>query len=256
MAVMERPSVRADLAEEVSEKPLVIVGGAAGEVGQATCGTLRSNGFHIVGADRKYPSPFGVEYVDLSDPRDVSRFFTALREEHQTIHSYVSLVWGGLAEKGFSDVTYPEMAETLRHTFYSALWPAQEAVRWMKEAGGGYVVIVSSINSVLGLNEFAYDAAKGALNRIAPDIATSCGKYGVYATTLLPGTIGGTPSWVGKEAELERIAAEIPDGRVTTAQEVADWITFLLSGGVEAVNGQEIRLDRGWSVSKPGFKKS
>ncbi len=239
---------------DASERPLVVVGGAAGGVGQVVCLILRQQGFYVVGVDRQSPVDCVVTQTDLAKQYEVATFFETLREEHRELHGYVSLVWGGTGQ-GFLETSSGDLEKTWRDTFLAALYPVQEAARWMKETGGGYIVLASSINSVLGLDEFSYDAAKGAVNRIAPDIATSCGKHGVYATTLLPGTIGGTPSWVGKEAELERIAAEIPDGRVTDAREVAEWIAFLLSGGIKAVNGQEIRLDRGWSISKPGFKK-
>lgn len=252
IAVMEHLTVRADLAEEASEKPLVVVGGAAGGVGQVVCQILREKGFQVIGVDCQPRT--GCVQVDLADPDGVIAFFEDLKKKHRTLNGYVSLVWGGTGQ-GFLETTPADVEKTWRDTFLAAFYPAQEAVNWMKETGGGYIILASSMNSVLGLNEFAYDAAKGALNRIAPDIATSCGQYGVYAVTLLPGTIGGTPSWVGKENELARIAAEIPDGQVADAQEVARWIAFLLSGGIKAVNGQEIRLDRGWSISKPGFKE-
>ena len=124
----------------------------------------------------------------------------------------------------------------------------------MKETGGGHIVIVSSINSVLGLNEFAYDAAKGALNRIAPDIATSCGQYGIYAVTLCLGTIGGTPSWKGKEEELQKIAENVPDRKITDVNEVAKVIAFLLSNHAKMFNGCALLADRGWHL-KPAFKK-
>ena len=74
------------------------------------------------------------------------------------------------------------------------------------------------------------------------------------AVTLCPGTICGTPSWEGREADLERIASAIPDGRVTTAREVANAVAFLVSSHGAMFNGSTIIADRGWHL-RPLFKK-
>jgi 3-oxoacyl-[acyl-carrier protein] reductase len=192
--------------------------------------------------------------VDLSDPDDCRRFFSGLKTKYKKMDGYVSLVYGGGGTTGIGGVNSEEMEQVMGQTFYAAFYPVQEAITWMKETGGGQIVIVSSVNSILGLNEAAYDCAKGATNRIAADIATSCGRYGIYATTLLLGTVAGTPSWTGKNEDLERLAKTIPDGKIITAIQVAKTIAFLLTPPASIFNGSELIADKGWRL-KPQWKK-
>jgi len=226
---------------------LIVVGGGAGGIGRVVCKTLLAEGAEVIIADVANGD------VDLSNQTGTQEFFQTLRKSHEKLSGYCSLVYGGGGENSFLDASPHEIESVLQDTLLAAIYPIQEAVRWMKETGGGQIVVVSSINSMLGLNEFAYDVAKGALNRIAPDIATGCGKYGVRATTLCLGTVCGTPSWKGREEDIIRIASAIPDGQVTMAKEVANTIAFLLSHHAAILNGSTIIADRGWSL-KPPFK--
>jgi len=105
---------------------------------------------------------------------------------------------------------------------------------------GSHIVIVLA-NSILGSGKFAYNLASDAINRIAPDIAISCGKFGIYATTLCLGTVRET----GKEEVLEKIAESIPNKQVTTAEKAANIIAFLLSDYANAFNGSTLIADRG-----------
>lgn len=226
---------------------VIVIGGGAGGIGSALYKVLAQEGAQVFVADL-------VNGIDLGSPQPVKDFFADLRRKHRKLYGYCSLVYGGGGESGIIDATPTEIQGEIHGTLLAAVYPIQEAIRWMKETGGGHIVVVSSINSVLGLNEFAYDLAKGALNRIAPDIATSCGKYGIYAVTLCLGTVGGTPSWAGKEDQLKKIANAIPDKKVTDVNEVSRVIAFLLSDHAKMFNGCNLLADRGWHL-KPVFKE-
>jgi NAD(P)-dependent dehydrogenase (short-subunit alcohol dehydrogenase family) len=229
------------------EGKVIILGGGGGGIGTTVYEELTRKNATPVTADLKTG-------VDLSDPDDCRRFFAGLKTKFKKIDGYVSLVYGGGGTTGIGGVKREEMEQVMRQTFYAAFYPVQEAITWMKATGGGQIVIVSSVNSILGLNETAYDCAKGATNRIAADIATSCGRYGIYATTLLLGTVSGTPSWAGKDEDLERLARMIPDGKIITATQVAQTIAFLLTPPASIFHGSELIADKGWRL-KPQWKK-
>ena len=229
------------------EGKVIVMGGGGGGIGTTVYEELVKEKATPVTADLK-------NGVDLSDPDDCRRFFSGLKTKYGKMDGYVSLVYGGGGTTGIDVVKPEEMEQVMRQTFYAAFYPVQEAITWMKETGGGQIVIVSSVNSILGLNEAAYDCAKGATNRIAADIATSCGRYGIYATTLLLGTVAGTPSWTGKSEDLERLAKTISDGKIITASQVAQTIAFLLTPPASIFNGSELIADKGWRL-KPQWKK-
>lgn len=222
---------------------LIVVGGGSGGIGRFVVETLRHEGAEVVIATG----------VDLANPGEVQEYFAGLRKVYKELYGYCSLVWGG-SDSPLHRVIPEEIEETWKNTFLAALYPIQEAVRWMRETGGGHIVIVSSVNSLLGLNEFPYDAAKGAVNRIAPDICAGYGKDGICAVTLCPGTVMGTPSWEGKEEMLAKIASTVPDGKLTTATEVANAIAFLMSDHVRMFNGGTLIADRGWHLRPMNWK--
>jgi len=223
---------------------LIAIGGGAGSIGTVLCDILRSEGAEVIIADKK-------NGFDLSKPQKTKLFFNAYLSK---LYGYVSLVYGGNGEKGILDSQPSDIAQELNGTLLAAVYPIQEAARLMAKNHGGHIVIVSSVNSILGLNEFAYDMAKGALNRVAPDIATSCGKFGVYAVTLCLGTVAETSSWKGKKSSLKKIAASVPDRKITTPEQAAWLIAFLLSDYARPFNGATLIADRGWHL-RPFFKK-
>jgi NAD(P)-dependent dehydrogenase (short-subunit alcohol dehydrogenase family) len=224
-----------------------VVGGGEGDVGRAIGETLHSEGATVVSLDIKTTA-------DLSNPEDVKTVFGELRAFYPKIDGYISAVLGGTVTTRPLDVTPDEMEMTLRHTLLAAVYPIQEATRWMVETGGGTVVVIGTINAKLGLGEFAYDVAKGAVHRIAPDIATLYADRGIRALTLCPGTIYPGHWWTGFEDALEGVKANIPDHKPTTPKEVGAAVAFLMSPYGAMFNGSEIYADRGWSL-RPPFTK-
>lgn len=232
---------------------LVVVGGGEGGVGTALCKALKEEGAIVVSADIK-------SGIDLSSHEKTREFFSNLRQQyHQGLYGFVSSVYDGQTAKiPFIDATQEQMDIAYKGTYSAAYWPAIEAARWMKETGGGHILVLSTVNTKLGLAEGPYETMKGAVNRIAPSIATQYGSKGVYAITLLAGTIAPTPPWEGHDDLLEQVRKTIPDKRVTTPEEVSNVIAFLLSSYANAFNGNELLMDRGWTLVGPvlGFDKS
>lgn len=224
-----------------------VVGGGEGDIGRAITSALEAEGARVVTLDLAIGH-------DLSNPEGVRSIFQDLRSRYALIHGYCSSVVGGVVAKKPLDVTPGDMEQTLQNTLLAAVYPIQEAARWMIETGGGTIVVIGTINAKLGLGEFAYDIAKGAVHRIAPDLATLYASQGLQALTLCPGTVYPTHWWEGHEDALDGVRAHIPDGKVTTPQEVAAAVAFLMSPYGAMFNGAEIYADRGWSL-RPPFTK-
>lgn len=226
---------------------VIVVGGADGGVGQATVRLLQKEGAITVAADRPQ--------VDLADSESVKAFFANL--QFPAIHGYVSLVWHGKEEGELLSITPEGLEGQFHNTLFAVIYPCQTAIKLMQKTGGGSIVIVSSVNALLGLGETAYDMCKAALNQLARNIATGYGRYNIRANALCPGTIGGTPSWLERCRKdpglLKKISDAMPDGKVTTATEMAQVIAFLLSEKSAMFNGATLICDRGWSLT-PSMK--
>lgn len=245
MLVSEGVTQRLGLASPLEElrEAVVVVGGGEGWVGAEVQKALAYYGASAESVDLR-----GAPSVDLSDAEQAKACFRRLREKHDRIHGFVSCVWGGPAQPLMA-TTPSALEESFRNTFFAAFYPVQQAVSWMQETGGGHIVLVSSINSEVSRDEGGYDYAKGALRSLTFDLLSHA-RQGICAVSLAPGTIGGSPSWEGKDEELLRISREIPDGRVSGASVIAHNVAWFLTSAAWPFVGHTLPMDRGWLRSK------
>lgn len=131
------------------------------------------------------------------------------------------------------------------------------AVPLLKQAGGGSIVVVSSIN---GTRTFttpgatAYAATKAAQVAMVQQLALELGRSGIRVNAVCPGAIGtdiddNTKQRGAKEAGIPVIWPEgdipLTGGKAGTAEEVADAILFLASSKARHITGTPLWIDGG-----------
>ena len=103
-----------------------------------------------------------------------------------------------------------------------------------------------------------YYASKGALANMTIGLATEVAGTGVRVNLVSPGLIhtpeveeaytarGRKKGWGETWAEIEpHVAADIPIGRISRREEIADVVAFLASPRADSIHGQNIRVDGG-----------
>lgn len=127
---------------------------------------------------------------------------------------------------------------------------ARQVVPWMKDAGGGSIVHISSICALEASGLAAYSAAKAALISHARSMATSLAPAGVRVNVVAPGAIqfpGGY--WdrlqASDSARYKAVRDTIPFQRLGAADEVADAVVFLASPRASWISGTTLIVDGG-----------
>jgi 3-oxoacyl-[acyl-carrier protein] reductase len=116
-------------------------------------------------------------------------------------------------------------------------------------AGGGAVVIISSITGLRPAPRTAYAAAKAAEIQLAATAAQELASAGIRVNAVSPGSImfpGGSWDTFRQEnpddfAAFE--ATQFPFGRLGRPEEVADVVAFLLSQRASWISGANIVVD-------------
>lgn len=132
----------------------------------------------------------------------------------------------------------------------------KSAIPAMRRAGGGSIIVMSSVAGLRGTANFAgYCATKGGVRMFAKAVAMECAaaQDNIRVNTVHPGTVA-TPLWgkvsgteSGKDAVDPYLLAKdtVPLRRPATPEDVANSVLFLASDASSYITGAEIVVDGG-----------
>jgi NAD(P)-dependent dehydrogenase (short-subunit alcohol dehydrogenase family) len=130
----------------------------------------------------------------------------------------------------------------------AAFFAAQAAIGSMRQAGGGAIINVSSINALLGPPDMpAYVAAKSALIGLTRSLARQYGADGIRVNAILPGwvvTERQLALWLTPQAEADWMQ-QVALKRRILPEDVANLALFLAAEDSRMITGQALVIDGG-----------
>jgi 3-oxoacyl-[acyl-carrier protein] reductase len=189
--------------------------------------------------------------ADVADPLELNRAVDEIAAalgglDHLVANVGGTVGGGNLTNSGPGDFTA---------TFALNAGHAAELIRLglphLRTAGGGSVVIISSITGTRPAPRTAYAAAKAAEIQLAAVAAQELASVGIRVNAVSPGSImfpGSTWDRFQRQNPDDFAAFEgtqFPLGRLGRPEEVADVVTFLLSARASWITGANIVVDGG-----------
>jgi 3-oxoacyl-[acyl-carrier protein] reductase len=142
---------------------------------------------------------------------------------------------------------------TMSTTLDAQLYPSVAAAQVMADAGGGRIILISSINSPLSEPESThYSAAKAAVSSLARSIAVDMADRGIVANAVAPG-------WVHTAMVNDFVQQASPEslrrlnvlGRGGRPDEVANVIEYLALDAPTYLTGTTVFVDGGQTAMAP-----
>ena len=237
-----------------------VVTGAAGGMGQAICRQLQTNGLHVIGLDLKeerlnelaseFSSDFTPIYVDLTDPLAVAQTFERIRTAHGGLDALVNNA-GTCFMSDFPHIPPKELEKQMAINFSSAFHCCQQAVRLMLEREGVKKIVNISSNGAYNFDVFDpphYRASKAAMDTLTKDLARRYAMEKICVNSLAP-AMTETPLFnVLSEEVLEKAVGDMPHGHAMQPEQVASWVSFLISPAGDVSSGNVIILNQGRDV--------
>ncbi len=266
---------------DLREKVAVITGGA-GKMAEQFAYTLAGAGASVALADlngrrcdmlaeeiscRTGSNAKGFR-CDVTDQRDIRSLFKAVAEG---MGPPDILVFNVMAKpRGYykppERYTLKAWKEVLDGNLTGAFLCSREAAKYMKENGGGAIVLTSSVYGIVGPDQriyreccasnniygggeplncpAPYSASKAGLNGLARHLATLWGIYNIRINVLVPGGV-----YDGQEEAFHRsYVNRTPIGRMAVWSDFNGAILFLVSDASRYMTGATLVVDGGWTA--------
>ncbi|NOE20254.1 SDR family oxidoreductase [Ruegeria atlantica] len=237
-----------------------VVTGAAGGMGKAICRQLRADGFHVVGLDLneegldELATELGPDFtpisVDLTDSMAISQTFDGIKSAHGGLDALVNNA-GTCFMSDFPHIPPEELEKQMAINFNSAFHCCQQAVQLMLEREGIKKIVNISSNGAYNFDVFDpphYRASKAAMDTLTKDLARRYANEKICVNSLAP-AMTATPLFkVLTEEVLEKAVSAMPHGRAMLPEQIASWVSFLISPAGDVSSGNVIILNQGRDV--------
>ncbi len=231
-------------------KHLAVVTGATRGIGFAIAERLKNDGLEVIGTGtgKEAKCPEGVAYrqVDFLDDNSVDGFVAFLKKEKIDV-----LVNNAGINKieNFSEIDIEDFDRILRVNLRAPFLFCQAVVPYMKKNEWGRIVNITSIfGKITKELRASYSSSKFGLDGMTAALSAEVAEFGVLANCVAPGFIDTdlTRNVLGAQG-MKELENKIPIKRVGKVEEIASFVSWLVSEENTYLSGQNLVVDGGFS---------
>ncbi len=248
----------------LKNKVIIVTGGAKG-IGEGIAEVLAHEGaiVAIVGRNNadnqlivdKIKASKGKAFAvvaELTKPKECQKAVEKVVKKYGRIDGLVNNA-GVNDGVGLEKGNYEDFMASLHRNLVHYYLMAHHALPFLKESKGVILNIGSKTAETGQGNTSAYAAANGGRNALTREWAVELLPYGIRVNALIVAE-SWTPlyaRWIqtlpNPEATLKKITSRIPlENRMTTCEEIANMVAFLMSDKSSHTTGQLIHVDGGY----------
>lgn len=246
---------------------VALVTGAGDGIGRAAARRLALDGASVVIADldpvsgadaeRELRQDLGARAVfvptDVLVEEEVKGVVDRTVDAFGGIDVLVNNAWSGGTMSRLENKTDANMAHGLQMAFWAAHWSMQQAFPYLRDAGGGSIINVCSLNGV-NAHPFTaeYNVGKEALRALTRTAAREWARHRIRANAVCPAA--ATASYRAVESAMPEMIAEIltqvPMGYMGDPDDdIAGVISFLAGDDSRYVTGNTLFADGGGHIN-------
>ncbi|MFF3489338.1 SDR family NAD(P)-dependent oxidoreductase [Streptomyces sp. NPDC002701] len=194
--------------------------------------------------------------LDVTEPERLEEFVAASAERFGGLDGVVASA-GGSHGRSLELADADDWLATWEVNVGHTARLVRAALPYLRTAGGGSVVVISSISGWKPGPNAQYGSAKSAQIHLAASLARELGPDGIRVNAVSPGSmlIPGRRWDRMRTEDPETFAAfaqaELPGGEPVAPHEVARVVAFLLSDWSSGISGANLPVDRAQNAPSP-----